>query len=236
LKKLSHTPNASETWYAGSNLQDGLLGWLERQTEKEWVIFSTAIAGSRFIDDRFRPIDALLSVDPEEVHRVKLLTFSLGGNDLCRGTNPTSDTESFAKTLEQIQATYPEAVIVPWKVPDVVEVRDSIFARLNSLPASLARDRVIQYCRQAWNVTNCPAIVGDGAANAVKEQKEMNRLLEERFGTLFDPFAFALEANNQEFFNLISGDCFHPSRNAQAIFVDQLSEILNGSDVLKPTI
>lgn len=149
-------PNPATTWYAGSRFGFGLLGALERHFQTPWVIVSTAIAGSLLVPDQSRvdspsgnPFQHMM--DTQNPDRVRLITFSLGNNDICDGHNPLAEhTQRVREDLARLRRTFPQATILPFQVIPVHAISRSIFAELEALPPSPGKTRVIEYCRKMW--------------------------------------------------------------------------------------
>lgn len=225
---LESLPDARKTWYAGSRYHYGVLGFLDALANRPWVIVSSALAGARF--SHRNPDDALADEDsvrymteiaPERRARVKLVTFSLGNNDVCDGLNPAVDRADFTARLRTLKTAFPNTVIVPFMVMPVRRMYAGIMARLDALPPTLGRDRTKAYCQAMWQLA-CPAALQDNA-ELEAARTETNDILRAEFGNVFDPMPIIQGA---DLLDIVSGDCFHPSGATEEHIIAPLDELI----------
>ncbi len=248
----AHFPSPRFTWYAGTEIgvafegselsvtSLGLLGWLDAKlslatqgVHKEWVLLSTALAGSYLSPfERDNDLKAILQV--KEPERVKLLSMSLGGNDLCASIDPLKDEQSvqekggvplLRKKLQEIKAYFPNAKLVAWDIPNLKEVRDNLFVALSNLPASQGKERLQAYCMQQWTETSCPAFAKDKEGIHMEQtRKSITNALTEEWGATLDVVGDA--SKKIEPLDMIAADCFHPSRLAQKYFAEAMAKFI----------
>lgn len=233
---INSLPLPESTWYAGSKFNNAVLGRLEEKFGSEWVIVSSAVAGARLYPLPVRqisigdPIDMMLKAKTPE--RVKLVTFSLGNNDVCEG-NPMQDEANLRTRLRSIKTTYPNAVIVPFSVVPVRHVYKQIMDALKAEPQTTGRDRVIDYCEKMWSQV-CPAALElnanvDGSVDPGSAEARVNQIYREELGEPFDAIGSVPGMN---ILDLLSTDCFHPSAVTEGRIVQPLMDHL--SKTLKP--
>jgi lysophospholipase L1-like esterase len=217
---FSELPSPRFTWYAGSDFNYGLLGDLDRQGLGPWVVLSSALAGARLTP--LRGEDAL-NVKIKHPERVRLVTLSLGGNDLCQELDPAQD----SSTLDRIRAYKAgfsaQAHYVAWAVPDLAKLQQSIAARIAKLPPTPGRERLASYCHDMWFENMCPALKTTSAAVLNERRARLNKVLEQEFGALFDPYA---NVAGHDPLDLMGGDCFHPSRLTEKALSEALAKFL----------
>lgn len=217
LDVMRNGPVADWTWYAGQKIQDNVLTNLDQLSGQPWVILASALAGIYMtplpnISFREDPLAMMESVQVPA--RVRLVTFSLGSNDLCTDHDPNGPQKDLALRLEKLQKTLgSQATYAIWDLPDYAAYRDLIQSRLAQLPASTARDRMMQYCKVQWDVHQCPA--------AKKPETEVRRqqtreILRAQFGELFFP-----DTTPFDLLDIVAGDCFHFSRTFHAEVAEQ---------------
>jgi hypothetical protein len=206
-----HFPSVDNVWYAGRELGYGVFGWLERQTQEPWVLISVARVGARFQGKRADPLEAMSSI--QSLARVKVVTFSLGGNDLCRASHVVDDPAQFVKRLEDFKARLPQgAVVAALEVPDVVKIRRTVMDRLEALPDSIGKTRLLDYCHVNWDVKNCEAATQVPQAKLEQMRQTIEDSLVQVFGGVVNTDRIA---NNMDPLDMMAEDCFHPSRLAQ---------------------
>ena len=211
-------PSYRFTWFAGSDFGFGFLGALEHSTEQQWVVISTALAGARMsVVNGEDPLSLPLSVKQPE--RVKLFTMSLGGNDICQGRDPMAAKENSAAKMDSLNQKFPNARKIVWKVPPLLNIRTAVFAALNALPPSPARDQMLTYCKASWDNWFCAPANTQSDWTASKSA-EINTLLETKFGTLYDPYEALVGMSPLD---LMSQDCFHPSRLSEQKISEDLA-------------
>jgi lysophospholipase L1-like esterase len=224
-------PKPSYTWYAGSQLDYGIFGflnpkWLWQKVKPSWILVATALAGAELLPEK-RIYDKSLftsSIDAvEEIekfhygNRVMLLTLSIGSNDICKGVDAVKYQNEVESKLYRIRAHLnPRTSFVVWKVPQIDQVYGNIMRALSSLPQKTkeeakAKNAVVQYCYDAWKYY-CPAIFTD-MPRLYRSRNNFNRLYLKYFGSLFDSRVDDSKLSNSELLNLVSSDCFHPSPN-----------------------
>lgn len=223
---LEHFPDAARTWYAGRSFDYAVFGALERMAGLgKWVIVSSALAGAtatpRSSMDLRPGEDALeymsLGQQPE---RVRLVTFSLGSNDICDGLNPIADEPKFRDRLRKLVRVYPNAAVVPFKVTRVGSVRKQILDRLTGLPDSIGKRRVLDYCMTMWSGV-CPNAAVSSQSDELAAQ--IGRIYEEELGPQFDQFE---SVNSMDILDMMSSDCFHPSAQTEQKIYEPLSQMI----------
>ena len=220
---VSHYPSARYTWYAGSEINFGLLGFLERELSIPWVVVSSALAGAKLSAISANALDLMMQTQHPE--RVKLLTFSMGGNDVCENLDPARDPAEFQKKLSRLTKTFPLSTqIVPFDVPDMLEIRNLIMSRLEKLPDTPGKEKILSYCRKMWDEINCPALVQQPPERISGIRNRIRSSYIHEWGALFDPFSTTTQETNV--LEYVSGDCFHPSRNSQTVIRDLLQQYL----------
>jgi len=218
---LFHLPSVDDAWHTGRNSDYGFLSWLQNHLRFEWVVLSTALAGARFNGDILDQME--LMAETKSRDRVKLVTFSLGSNDICKGFNPVVSAESYQRKVSKLKQAFPENTpIVAWSIPQLKKSRQEILNSVLSLPDGLAKERLYNYCVKAWD-HHCPALKTFDNDRLEAWRVEYLSLLEKSFGPLFDPFALA-DQSGLEMLDLMSSDCFHPSKAAQAGISDALAK------------
>ena len=222
---LQHFPKASETWYAGSQIDFGLFGWLQRTTHRDWLIVSTALAGAKLGKPSEDPLSFITQV--KNPNRVKLLTFSLGSNDECDDLDPAHDPVAFEKRLQVVKDFLPpNTPIVAWDLPDIQTIKDSILKELDALPDSIGKRRMISYCKRSWDVAFCPAASAQTREHVAAIRKSITDSYKKVFGNLYDPFTLATDG---DLLDHVAGDCFHPSRLVQKTFTEGLERHLSSN-------
>jgi lysophospholipase L1-like esterase len=218
---MTNLPDPARTWYAGTAIEGGLLGALDRLWGSSWVVISSALGGAqatpRGDED---PLSYMTTV--REPERVRLVTFSLGSNDVCEGNNPVTQDPQFGAKLGTIRATYPHALIVPFRVIRVRQLWMALNARLDTLPPSTGLDRVRAYCRAQWTRV-CPQAMIDNETFTALASEQIENVYVEKFQDLFDAEA-ALK--DTDWLDLFSGDCFHPSAPSDQRIKDALVDFV----------
>ncbi|NCN26710.1 hypothetical protein GW915_03975 [bacterium] len=255
---LTHIPSSKLTWYSGSANHYGVFGfldpdWAESKSKlfkkPSWVVLATAFAGATLMPElesktpfarevSRHGIGGMLDYDTvsllkklEQKNRAELLTFSLGGNDVCDGLNVANNEGAIRQKLREMKNLFDlkKVEIVPWKIPQVDEVYANLRLTLASLPErnrdeQTAKARVMNYCKASWEAY-CPAVANP---QVLREQIVLfNRIYKEEFGDVFDAgIAFEKRADSKEVFEKVSRDCFHPSKNMQATLTARLDRYL----------
>lgn len=225
---MESVPDPLSTWYAGTKINYGVLGILERAFSKPWVIISTALAGARLYPrpaqdplSKENPLRFMAEVDHPE--RVRLITYSLGNNDICDGFDPTdaANQASLRADLRKLRERYPHAKIVPFEVVPVEQFYSRIQAALAQLPDTIGRQRVQEYCTQMW--TNvCPqAMKAPQALAAVRTR--LHQIFAEEGGHVYNPL---MSVSGMNTLDLLSIDCFHPSGAAQRRIYEPLAQMI----------
>jgi hypothetical protein len=221
---LSSLPDATRTWYAGSSYGYGILGRLESMFHQPWVILSTALAGAKItafprgdMRESEDPLQFLLDIkaNPE---RVKLITFSLGNNDLCDGDDPGA-LPGLPSKLDAIRTRYSKASVVPFAVIPVEHMYERIMNSLNALPPSPGKNRIIAYCQKTWESV-CPAAIQSlGILRVQNRRANLHEEYRRAFGddSVFDILAPVADLDPLD---MLSGDCFHPSGDTAAKIID----------------
>ncbi|MBS1986122.1 MAG: SGNH/GDSL hydrolase family protein [Bdellovibrionales bacterium] len=226
---VEHLPDASMTWYAGSKINFGVLGALDAIGPLPWVVLSSALAGAKVT---INPPDGPMNEDSfaymaqvDQPLRVKLVTFSLGTNDVCSSLDPSANEPALRARLQHLKSTLPNATIVPFNVVRITKVRKKIFDALDALPPSPGRDRLRTYCTNIWQKV-CPnaATQADFIEQAATRLEKIYR--EYSNGILFDPLQVS---EGLEALDFISADCFHPSPEAERQIVGPLSDYMRAS-------
>ncbi len=213
-------PSPRFPWYGGSEIGLGFLGALDRIGGRPWNVVSSALAGALLTPLAHEDALSFLERLPRP-QDVKLVTFTYGHNDLCEALDPA--TAELALRIDRLKARFANARWVAWRPIDVVAMRGAVLGRLEALPPSLGRDRVIAYCRQSWDVRNCSAVAKDAAA-VTRNRERLVGLLEEKFGELFTAENSVMD--RLDVLDAVSSDCFHPSRLAQPLLSESLADFV----------
>jgi lysophospholipase L1-like esterase len=215
----SHIPSAKYTWYAGTEIGLGFLGFLDKLLPQGVSVVSTALAGATItVKGREDALGLLLQID--ETQRVELVTLSLGSNDACQGLDPTTDGTLRSK-LRLVRSHMPARTHwLVWDVIDVPAVYQAAMERIDTLPDSLAKERLRAYCDASWSLVNCPA-AKDDPTKAREIRERIRSIYREVFGDLVEPTpVFA----NRDPLDVMSADCFHPSRLSQPIIAEMMRD------------
>jgi hypothetical protein len=244
---FQHLPHASTTWYAGTDYDYGVFGFLDPEwalahsfrRHPKWVLLATAFAGAKMLPE-FSPSGADKGRDPMKLiqdlkhpERVKLFTMSLGANDTCDAIDSHRYQSQIEAKLVQIRNRYraSEPVYAVWKVPEVEKIWAKISRTLNALPERtegerVAKARVKEYCQKAWQ-RFCPAVFTNPAAVA-RSRSNFNRLYAKHFGNTFDSRIDDMQKfSSTQLLNMLSADCFHPSLNGHRWVRDQMKVYLS---------
>jgi hypothetical protein len=221
-------PRAENTWYAGPSLDGGLFGFLERVTQKEWVIYSTARTGS-LLKDPFRDTIDLGLIQENQKSRVKVVTMTLGSNDLCIGSDPTIASAQLPdfdlhKKLETLKASYPNADFVVFAPGDLPQIKKQLFESFdeNNFSHQIAK----KYCEASLKL-HCPAIFNPKETANIQLYRD--RIIAEYkavFQNIVDPFESELIRPEHDIRNLVSGDCFHPSKHGHKLMYESAKKFL----------
>jgi len=220
---FAHAPHPDHTWYAGTYVRNGgLLQYLEAYSRSPWVLISTALAGATFSHHTPHTLKSVGEI--KNLHRTKLFTVSLGGNDICAAQNPMDDPESDPrKLLAELNFKLPApAKKIAFIVPPVDQVFRRLKAELESLPNSISKSRVEVYCEEMWKTVTCPAVKDDSGEIAKARKQIMDAYIEAGFH-LLDLTQATAAWNIQD---LLSCDCFHPSRNLQRLITDESAKLV----------
>lgn len=225
---MESLPDPLSTWYAGTKLNYGLLGMLDQAFKQPWVVISTALAGARIYPRA--PQDPLSKEDPlrymaevDHPERVRLITYSLGNNDICDGFDPADTTNEarFRQSLRTLRQRYPHATIVPFEVIPVEQFYSRIQSALAQLPDTLGRRRVQDYCTKMWKSV-CPQAV-DAPQELAAVRAKLHRIFAEEGGHVFNPLA---SISHMDTLDLLSIDCFHPSGVAERKVFEPLGDMI----------
>jgi lysophospholipase L1-like esterase len=210
-------PSTALTWYAGIDLKKGFLGRLERSgsTFEEWIVLSTALAGARITpeldEDGLGPL-----LEITQPSRVRLVTLSLGGNDVCQ--NLQVDPGALAQRLTAVKAHLPNAKWVVWDLPDPISVYARIQAEIAQIADPLVRRRIGAYCEKSWKELQCPAL--QSHPDRMPQNREQIRgTFEKHFGPLWRAESL-LEGTS--ILDALGRDCFHPGPKTQKRIAEEL--------------
>jgi lysophospholipase L1-like esterase len=221
---FSHLPDPDQTWYAGEQLaRGGLFQFLESRSNQEWVLISTALAGSMLSQNKMNPLKLPLEV--KNLERVKLVTFSIGGNDICSDLNPFLKRETDpSRLLFELKNSLPkDTVFAALKIPPVSQMYQTISAQLEALPESPSKRKLQNYCKQMWEEISCPALKnGDEKVSSLR-----NKIISsfENAGVKMIDLDRGMATTNV--LDLLSSDCFHPSRKTQRAIFDATAKVLD---------
>jgi lysophospholipase L1-like esterase len=223
---FAHAPHPDHTWYAGTYVRNGgLFQYLEAYSRTPWVLISTALAGATFSQHTPHTLKSIGEI--KNLHRAKLLTVSLGGNDICSSQNPFNDPESDPRKLfADLSSKLPAATTkIAFVVPPVDQVFQMLKKELESQPDSIAKSRVEVYCQEMWQTIMCPAIKEDSGEIA-KTRLQMISAYRDAGFHLLDLAQAASTWNVQD---LLSSDCFHPSRKLQRLITDETAKLVEAT-------
>jgi lysophospholipase L1-like esterase len=218
---MTSLPSAQYTWYSGTRLGGGLLAYLDHASGP-WVVLSSALVGLRFTPANNE--DPLSLRVGALAPRVKLVTLSLGGNDLCQDEDPAGAPDFKKRLTEFKQQFAPSTAFVVWQPPQVAEVAATILKRIDALPPTPGRDKLRAYCQTVWTTFSCSALSAS-ASQIDSRHARLVQMLNDVFGPLFDPYAVGLQSLTDPL-DLIAADCFHPSRLAQKAFATGTADFL----------
>ena len=212
---INHGPQAEWTWYAGSHNGGGVLERLSLLTGEDWLIIATALTGVNFLPQRSSeddPIEMIQNVQQPE--RVRVVSFSLGSNDICGGVNPAAKPDQLRAKLQKMKEHFsPETVFAIWDLPDYAAYRAYILKSVKDAPASPQQEKIYKYCQLQWDKYRCSFARNKKSS----EYREATRqVLREVFGELF-----TLNTQVLKPLEALGADCFHPSREMQTEIVDQ---------------
>lgn len=225
---LEHGPQAYTTWYAGSANDGGVFERLNILTRQDWLIVATALTGVNFLPQRSVERDPIRMI--EEVshpERVRLVSFSLGSNDICGGVNPAADPDFLREKLKKMKARFsPETTFVAWDLPDYAAYRSYILNAVKTAPPSKQQAKLAKYCELQWDQYRC-----NFARNkkALQFRNETRKILTEVFGELF-----TMDTRSLEPLKALAADCFHPSRELQKVIADQFFAFIHEHGKLSP--
>lgn len=221
---FSHVLDPRFTWYAGSDLKNGaLFSFLESQSKKQWVLISTALAGAMISQTTDNPLQLPLEV--QNLNRVELVTLSIGANDVCMRADPFINPQTHPATLiAALKARIsPNAKIFAFAIPPLKKVYEKIMTDIASLPLDISRVRLQIYCQQMWEELTCPAVVDtDGSMETLRQK--INQAYSDAGVTLID---IMTPTQNWSSFDLMSSDCFHPSKKAQKVLFEESAKAID---------
>lgn len=217
----NHIPSTKYTWYAGTEIGLGFLGVLDKLFPPEATLVSTALAGATLTPKgREDALGLLLQIN--ETQRVNVVTLSLGSNDACQNLDPNADGKLHDR-LRLVKAHMPSRTRwLVWDVVDVATVYAAVRDRLNALPDSPGKRRMVAYCSDSWTKLNCP-IARDNPARASEIREQIRTAYREAFGEIVD---FSAIFAGRDLLDVMAADCFHPSRSSQPIIVQALENAL----------
>jgi hypothetical protein len=235
----NHLASPENTWFSGPNLAGGLLAYLEKKTQKTWVIYSSARTasllkepfkrGSRNNRDSLELGKIPSNIDPALrnaiLDRVHLVTITLGSNDLCTRVDPTSDTDpSLSDKLLSLRNFYPRAKFLVFKPAPLYEISqkalDALKTQIDQSTGEVRKNLklVKKYCESFWRNPEgfCPTLSTDeGQKESQAKRSKITQAFEDTFGPLVDPYSVFFSAENRDppipTEKLLSSDCFHPS-------------------------
>jgi hypothetical protein len=223
-------PKDENSWFAGKNFDFGIFGFLERKTQKSWIVYTAARSGA-LLNDSFRDAITTGFVPKREAHRAKLVTLSIGSNDLCLDRDPFSkalenkDTPSTKKKLQELKEFYPNAKFVVFTPAPLADLKNAIFNKLSS--ENLSDSAVGKSCH-AFYTQFCPAVLTtEGQKNLEVYRNRMIKQFQEIFGDLFDPLGKDLDDASINIFDFISSDCFHPSKHLHKQIYERMVDFLD---------
>ncbi len=214
----THLPSIEHSWYAGRALDFGLLGFLQKQNQ-QWLVVSTALAGATLQNTASEDVLDLLE-QVQEKNRVQLVTLSLGGNDVCDGLAPAqSRYEKLSRIKKQFSKNTKWFV---WDLMNPVTAHESLTHEIQNLPDSIAKTRLQNYCAQAWQKAYCPS-----AVHAPQKALHIRQQIRTEYKKIFGDTLFQSEVilkSGHSLLDLISTDCFHPSKLAQSLLLQELKK------------
>jgi|GEM_PF-1411829 len=225
----NHIPSTRYTWYAGTEINLGFLGVLDRLYPPTASLLSTALAGATLtVKNREDPLGLLLQID--ETQRVEIVTLSLGGNDICQGLDPFVD-GTLRDRLRLARSHMPSrARWLVWDVADVVAIYQGVMSRIDQLPDSPGKTRLRNYCDASWSRVNCP--MARANPNKTREMRDRIRAAyEESFGAVVE---FPELLRDRDLLDVLAGDCFHPSRLSQPVITKTLEAALERATLRRP--
>jgi hypothetical protein len=245
------------TWYGGSETEMGLLDFFESSTKSEWLTLSTALTGAFLSEPGFDNLESMQLKSKQQKSkqnpilteavkkRIRLVSFSLGANDICELRDPTLSQKAgqpaLKSRLEKFKKSFSsETKIIVWAPPRVDEMKKNIFALIERVfPNTPQKKELLAYCKAIWTETFC---YGGTQENLRLMNLIQGRILKDYKDAgflIFDPFEGLFEQENLtdiQKLELIGSDCFHPSYKAHSLIFEKLKNFIESEtpDVLKP--
>lgn len=227
---IEHGPQANKTWYAGSSNDGGVLERLNLLRNEDWLIVATALTGVNFLPQKPAerdPIKMIEEVDHPE--RVRLVSFSLGSNDICGGVNPAANPKLLREKLQKMKSRFSaDTTFAVWDLPDYAAYRAYILNAVKTAPSSPRQAKLAKYCQLQWDQYRC-SFAHENPKDTLRFRDETRKILSEVFGELF-----SMDTRSLEPLKALAADCFHPSRELQKLIADQFYAFIYKQGKLDP--
>ncbi len=227
---LGHLQNkATLSWSSGSAIHSHyvrLQNWMG--TDGKVVVLNTAVPGEKAVGMDQQADEVVSAMASGAYKSIKYVTFLIGANDACQGTDDgvfSAQILSAMEKLNAIQQHEPIRILVSLlpRIPDLGRPEVIQMLTIARFKCGLLRDRVIKECPQL-TVWNTP----DDYTARVELLDRKNRVIQKTLeiaGRQFPNLEIVISSRlftSEIGKTLLAADCFHPDQAGQEMLADEL--------------